>query len=218
MAKSKRSRQTIEIEFDPSLVGYVRVSTEEQNPDMQIAALQRHGVHPDNIHIEKVSGVSVRRPARDMARRQLREGMTLVVWKLDRIGRNHMDLYTFVQDLADNGIGVRSITEYIDTTSPIGKFVLILLSGAAQFEREMIRERTLAGVKRAKERGVRFGQPTKITAEIKASIDKWLYEGLSVPAIVKRFKSEGTKLAESTIRKYWKARQIARARAGKRNP
>lgn len=217
MKKSKKQPARLEVEYDPKLVGYVRVSTEEQNPDMQIVALQRAGVHPDNIHVEKISGVSAKRPARDMARRQLREGMTLVVWKLDRIGRNHMDLYTFVQGLADEQIGVRSITEYIDTTTPIGKFVLILLSGAAQFEREIIQERTRSGVKRAMERGVRFGQPTKITADIRSKIDKWLHEGESMRGVVKRFKQEGTKLAESTIRKYWKAPQIERARKGKRN-
>lgn len=198
-------------------VGYARVSTEDQNLDMQIAALQRQGVHPDNIHVEKVSGAAAKRPARDLARRQLRSGMTLVVWKLDRIGRNHMDLYSFVQDLADAGIGVRSVTEYVDTSTPIGKFVLIMLSAAAQFERELIQERTRAGVKAAQARGVRFGQPTKITANISAKIDRWLHDGLSVREIVKRFKSEGVKLAESTIRKYWKAEQIARARSGKRN-
>ena len=81
----------------------------------------------------------------------------------------------------------------------------------------MIAARTQAGVKRAQERGVRFGQPTKITVDVMAKIDKWLHEGLGVAAIVKRFKSQGTKLAESTIRKYWKAEQIERARKGKRN-
>lgn len=217
MKNSKSTKSAYVVEPDPTLIGYARVSTVEQNLDMQVAALQRQGVHPDNIYVEKVSGAALKRPARDMVRRQLRSGMTLVVWKLDRIGRNHMDLYTFVQDLADHGIGVRSVTEYIDTSTPIGKFVLIMLSAAAQFERELIQERTRAGVKRAKERGVRFGQPTKITADIKAKVDKWLHEGLSVPEIVKRFKDEGTKLAGSTIRKYWKAEQIARARAGKRN-
>ncbi len=217
MKQSKPKPTRLEVEYDPKLVGYVRVSTQEQNPDMQIVALQRAGVHPENIHVEKISGIAAKRPAREMARRQLRTGMTLVVWKLDRIGRNHMDLYTFVQGLADENIGVRSITEYIDTTTPIGKFVLILLSGAAQFEREMIQERTRTGVKRAQERGVPFGQPTKIKPEIMVKVDKWLHEGLSVPAIVKRFESAGTKLAESTIRKYWKAEQIERARKGKRN-
>lgn len=193
-----------------SLVGYVRVSTEEQNPDMQIEALRRHGVHPDRIFVEKVSGVATRRPARDEARQMLREGMTLVVWKLDQIGRGHIDLYTFVHGLADEGIGVRSITEYIDTKSPIGKFVLIILSGAAELEREMIRERTNAGVKRAKERGVQFGQPTKITPAIRNKVNAWLHDGWAVPKI-----AEELGLAESTIRKHWKAPDIATARAGK---
>lgn len=208
--KQTKRQSTYTVQFDPLLVGYVRVSTEEQNPDMQIEALKRHGVPPTNIFVEKVSGVSAKRPARDEARQVLRSGMTLVVWKLDRLGRNHMDLYSFVQGLTDNDIAVRSITEYIDTKSPIGKFVLILLSGAAQFEREIIQERTRAGVKRAQERGVKFGQPTLITAEVRRKVNRWLFEGLSVPEIAKR-----CKLAESTIRKHWKAADIARARKNK---
>lgn len=210
MKKSRKRADTYEVQVDPNLVGYVRVSTEEQNPDMQIEALRRHGVPPSNIFVEKVSGISAKRPAREEARRLLRSGMTLVVWKLDRLGRNHMDLYSFVQGMTDDDIAVRSITEYIDTKSPIGKFVLILLSGAAQFEREIIQERTRAGVKRAQERGVKFGQPTLVTAEVRRNVNRWLFEGLSVPEVAKR-----CKLAESTIRKHWKAPDIARARAGK---
>lgn len=210
--------QPVEIEYDPTLVGYVRVSTEEQNADMQVHALIRRGVHPDNIHSDLgVSGVAARRPGRELALRQLREGMTLVVWKLDRVSRSLLDLLLLLQDLDKRGVGFLSLQDSIDTRSPIGKVMLAVLGAFAEFERDMIAARTRAGVKRAQERGVRFGQPTKITDEVRAKIDGWLAEGMSVPEIVKRFKAERFKLAESTIRKYWRAEEIARARAGKRN-
>ncbi len=199
------------------LIGYARVSTVEQNLDMQIAALMRAGVHPDNIHSESVSGVAAKRPALDMARRQCRTGMTFVTWKLDRVGRSLLHLLRFIEGLEKDGVKFKSVQDQIDTATPIGKFFIAMIGAVAEFERGLIVERTRAGVKRAQERGVQFGQPTKITKEIMANVDKWLHEGLSVPAIVKRFKSEGTKLAQSTIRKYWKAPQIERARKGKRN-
>lgn len=211
MKKVKPKPAKLVVEYDLSFVGYARVSTEEQNLDMQVQALQRQGVHPDNIFVEKISGASLKRPARELARRQLRTGMTLVVWKLDRIGRNHMDLYSFVQGLADEGIGVRSVTEYVDTSTPIGKFVLIMLSAAAQFERELIQERTRAGVKAAQERGVRFGQPTKITPAVREAINESLRRGKSV-----RDAAHLEGLAESTVRKYWKADDIQRLRKPKR--
>lgn len=216
--KAGHNRPPPESDYDPHLIGYVRVSTEEQNADMQVHALIRRGVHPDNIHSDLgVSGVAARRPAREMALRQAREGDTLVVWKLDRVSRSLIDLLLLLQDLERRGVGFLSLQDSIDTRTPIGKVMLAILGAFAEFERDMIAARTQAGVKRAMERGVRFGQPSKITADIRAKVDKWLHEGLSIPDIVKRLRSQGTKLAESTIRKYWKAEQIARARKGRRN-
>jgi DNA invertase Pin-like site-specific DNA recombinase len=206
-------------EFDASLVGYVRVSTEEQNADMQVHALIKRGVHPDNIHSDLgVSGVANRRPGREMAIRQLREGMTLVVWKLDRVSRSLLDLLLLLQDFDKRGVGFLSLQDSIDTRTPIGKVMLAILGAFAEFERDMIAARTQAGVKRAMERGVKFGQPTKITDDVRRKINDWLAEGLSIPEIVKRFKAERFKLAESTIRKYWRAEEIAAARSKKRKP
>lgn len=205
------------IEYDPTLIGYVRVSTEEQNADMQEHALIRRGVHPDNIHADiGVSGVAARRPAREMALKQLRSGDTLVVWKLDRVSRSLLDLLLLLQDLDKRGVGFLSLQDSIDTRTPIGKVMLAILGAFAEFERDMIAARTRAGVKRAQERGVRFGQPTKITPEVRAKVDAWLAEGLSVAEIVKRFEAERFKLAASTIRKWWKAEDIARARSGRK--
>lgn len=215
--KIGHNQAPVAIEYDPGLVGYCRVSTEEQNEDLQVQAMLRRGVHPDNIYLDKgVSGVAAKKPGRELALRQLRSGMTLVVWKLDRVSRSLLDLLLLLQDLDKRGIGFLSLQDSIDTRSPIGKVMLAILGAFAEFERDMIAARTQAGVKRAMERGVKFGQPTKITDDVRDKINGWLAEGLSVPAIVKRFKEERFKIAESTIRKYWKAEEIAAARSGKK--
>lgn len=198
-------------QYDPLLVGYARVSTVEQNLDMQIAALMRAGVHPDNIHTESVSGVALKRPGREMAMRQCRSGMTFVCWKLDRVGRSLLDLLRFIETLENNGVKFRSIQDQIDTSTPIGKFFVAMIGAVAEFERNLIVERTQAGVKRAQERGVRFGQPSKITDEVRAIVERELAAGKSVPEAAK-----AAKIAESTLRKWWKADDIARARSGKR--
>lgn len=194
------------------LVGYVRVSTEEQNEDMQVHALMRAGVHPDNIHMDLgVSGVAAKRPARDMALRQCREGMTLVVYKLDRVTRSLLDLLLLLQGMTARGVHFQSLGDKIDTATPIGKVMLAVLGAFAEFERDMIKARTMAGVKRAMERGVRFGQPTKITPKVRASINASLRRGRSV-----RDAAHLEGLAESTVRKYWKADDIQRLRKPKR--
>ncbi len=193
------------------LVGYARVSTIEQNLDMQIAALMRAGVDPNNIHSESVSGVAVKRPALDMARRQCREGMTFVTWKLDRVGRSLLHLLRFIEGLENDGVKFKSIQDQIDTATPIGKFFIAMIGAVAEFERNLIAERTRAGVARAQERSVRFGQPTKITDEVRASVEREWAAGRSVPEAAK-----AAKIAESTLRKWWKAEDIARARQGKR--
>lgn len=213
--KKVKGRQPIVVatlqQYDPQLVGYARVSTIEQNLDMQIAALMRAGVHPDNIHSESVSGVAAKRPALDMARRQCRSGMTFVTWKLDRVGRSLLHLLRFIESLESDGVKFKSIQDQIDTATPIGKFFIAMIGAVAEFERNLIAERTQAGVKRAMERGVRFGQPTKITPEVRAIVERELANGRSVPQA-----AEAADIAESTLRKHWKADDIARARAGKK--
>lgn len=200
------------MEYDPLLVGYVRVSTEDQTADMQIHALVRAGVHPENIHQDHgVSGAAAVKSGREMAIRQLRPGMTLVVWKLDRVSRNLLDLLHLLQDMERKDIGLRSLNESLDTKTPMGKVMLAVLGAFAQFERDTATQRTIAGIARAKERGVRFGQPTKITPEVTEKVDRWLAEGdVSFPEMAKRLK-----LAESTLRKYWCGERLEAARAAK---
>jgi len=149
-------------EDDFTLVGYARVSTVDQSVQMQIDALLKYGVEEHNIYSESMSGVKKNRPKLEAAMRQLREGDTLVVWKLDRVARSINNLLEIMKDLEDRGIKFRSITEGVETETPTGKMILVVMGALAQFERDLIVERTRAGVKAAQERGVQFGAKHKL--------------------------------------------------------
>lgn len=136
------------------LVGYARVSTIEQDTALQLDALRRAGVR--RVFQDKGSGVGPR-PELQVALGRLRKGDTLVVWKLDRIARSLPDLLVIIERLEVVGATIRSLTEPIDTSNPIGNFTLQVLGAVAQLERNMIRERTIAGQVAAYERGVRWG-------------------------------------------------------------
>lgn len=143
------------------LVGYARVSTEEQNLDMQTAALKRAGVLDDNIHTDKASGVSKRRPGLKNAIKDCRDGDTLVVWKLDRLTRSPPELYALVDILKEKGVGLRSLTEMLDTTTAIGRLVMGITTAVAGFERDLIAERTKAGLDRIREKREEEGEKWK---------------------------------------------------------
>lgn len=142
----------------PYLVGYARVSTEEQNLDMQIAALQRAGVKPDDIYVEKVSTRKAKRPVLDRAISELREGDTFVVLKLDRIARSRADLYRRLDQINDAKAGLKSLTEQFDFSTSIGKLVLGIFILIAEFERDLISARTAAGMAAFKARGGKPGR------------------------------------------------------------
>src|SRR3990167_8558879 len=105
------------------LIGYARVSTREQNLQMQIDALKAAGVHDDNLWVEKVSGVSSRRPQRDLALLDARDGDTFIVWRLDSLGRNVVDLYTQVETMRARGVKFRSLRDNVDKSTTIGKLM-----------------------------------------------------------------------------------------------
>lgn len=143
-------------------IGYARVSTEEQNLDMQHHALEAAGC--ERIFEDQgISGAAVDRPGLEQALKHLRKGDVLVVWKLDRLGRSLPHLIEVVTDLKDRGIGFLSLQEQINTTHSGGRFYLHILAALAEFEREMIKERTKAGMAAARRRGVRLGRPHKLT-------------------------------------------------------
>lgn len=133
-------------------IGYARVSREDQNLDMQLQAIIKRGVDKKQIFQEKVSGVSKKRPQFDLCLKRLRRGDTLVVWKLDRLGRSLKQLYELSADLDRRGIMLVSLTEGIDTTTAMGVLFFHIMASIAQFERDLISERTKAGIAAAKER------------------------------------------------------------------
>lgn len=208
MKRADKKRTMVEVESDPNLIGYARVSTDDQNLDMQIEALRRAGVAPINIFAEKVSGVAKRRPELDFALKQCRHGSTFVVWKLDRVGRSLLHLLQFLQKLDAAGVGFKSLQDSIDTTTPVGRMILSVMGAIAEFERGLIVERTRAGVVRAQERGVRFGQPAKITPEIEAEMEALIADGEPISLIAKRYK-----VAVATVRLRFNKHRIGQIRA-----
>lgn len=139
-------------------IGYARVSTLDQSTDMQIEALKAAGC--SKLFTETASGAQTDRPELKKALEYLREGEdTLVVWKLDRLARSVAQLVATVNDLHSRKIGFLSLTEKIDTSSPGGRLIFHVFSSIAEFERDLIRERTLAGLESARNQGRRGGRP-----------------------------------------------------------
>lgn len=139
------------------LIGYARVSTQEQETGMQIDALKRAGV--EKIHEEKRSGGDRKRPVLEAVLADLRPGDEFVVYKLDRIARSLSHLLEILDRIEKAGASFRSLTEVIDTSSPAGRMMMQIIGAFAEFERELIRERTRAGMQAALERGSKFGRP-----------------------------------------------------------
>jgi DNA invertase Pin-like site-specific DNA recombinase len=144
-------------------LGYARVSTADQNPDLQVDELTKAGCW--KVWTDQASGMLDRRPELDNVLAALRPGDTLVVWRLDRLGRSLRHLIDTVASLDERQVGFRSLQENIDTTTSGGRLVFHLFGSLAQFEREIIRDRTVAGLTAARARGRVGGRPSKLTAE-----------------------------------------------------
>ena len=158
------------------LNGYARVSTDDQNLEIQRAALRGAGCQ--RIYEEKISGAQRNRPELNRLLDHLRPGDVIVVSRLDRLARSTRDLLEIAEQLKAAEAGLRSLHEpWADTTSPAGRMVLTVFAGIAEFERALIHERTGAGRKAAKLRGVRFGRPPKLTAEQIALAHRLIGEG-----------------------------------------
>lgn len=143
------------------LVGYARVSTQDQDPALQLDALKAAGC--EKLFTEKASGAQRERPQLQAAIDYMREGDTLVIWKLDRLARSLKQLIETVESLAARGIGLRSLTEAIDTTTSGGKLIFHIFGALAEFERGVIRERTRAGLDAARARGRTGGRPPALS-------------------------------------------------------
>jgi DNA invertase Pin-like site-specific DNA recombinase len=171
------------------LVGYARVSTEDQKLDLQVDALRRAGVMDDNLHIEKKSAASKSRPALEHAMKDLREGDTLVVWRLDRLARNMRELYARLDQIADAGASFKSLTEQFDFSTATGKLILGLFAIVAEFERQLTIERTKAGIEAFKSReGGWQGAPTKLTADKLKQIKAMRKNGMTIKQIAAKLK------------------------------
>lgn len=139
------------------IVGYARVSTTDQTLNLQQDALNQAGC--DRLFSDTMSGAKAERPGLAQALEFMRAGDVLVVWKLDRLGRSLKNLIEVVSKLSETGIGFRSLTESIDTTTSSGKLIFHIFGALAEFERDLIRERTAAGLVAARARGRKGGRP-----------------------------------------------------------
>lgn len=160
------------------LIGYARVSTQDQNPDLQRDALLAAGC--ERVLVDAVSGAASARPRLARVRDMLRAGDTLVVWRLDRLGRSLRDLIDWAAHLEAQGVGLRSLQEAIDTTNPAGRLTFHVFGALAEFERGLIRERTQAGLAAARARGRKGGRPPRLDADRRALAVR-LYEERRIP-------------------------------------
>jgi len=162
-------------------IGYARVSTDDQNLALQMDALQRAGC--DQIfYDEGVSGIAFSRPALDAALAALAPNDILVTWKLDRLGRSLSHLIGITGSLNARGIGFRSLSEAIDTTTASGRLLFHVMGALAEFERALISERTRAGMASAKARGTHIGRPPKLSCAAVSEAREFIERGIASPA------------------------------------
>jgi DNA invertase Pin-like site-specific DNA recombinase len=188
-------------------VGYARVSTQEQNLSLQLDALQQ--ANCEKIYQEKISACLSQRPVLEEMIGFLRKDDILIVWKLDRLGRSLKELIQLITKLSEKGVQFRSVHECIDTTSPVGKLTFHIFCALAEFERDVIRLRTLEGMEAARGRKKSLGRPSGLTKEAqqKAYIAAGLYKagklsvrqicqqlGLSIPTLYRYLEKENITL------------------------
>lgn len=186
------------------LIGYARVSTHDQNLDLQLDALIKAGCDTEHIYKDTISGAKTERKGLEEALSHLRSGDTLVVWRLDRLGRTLKQLIELINDFNAKDIGFMSIQEHIDTTTSGGKLVFHIFGALAEFEREVIKERTNAGLKAARARGRLGGRPKALDTK-KATQLKAMYEsGTPIQDILELFD-----ISRATLYKYIGKRSLS---------
>src|SRR6266446_2495670 len=167
-------------------IGYARVSTFEQNLDLQLRALEKAGCK--KIFREKVSSTKRERPQFQRMLDQVRAGDTIVVWKLDRLARSTRNLLETMESIREARAKFQSLSEpWADTTTHAGKMIMTIFAGIAEFEQDLIRERTGAGREAAKKRGVQFGRPRKLALDQSELAQRLVSEGKSVREIASVF-------------------------------
>lgn len=187
------------------LIGYARVSTKDQNLELQWDALTKAGC--EMIFQEKASGIKADRPELEKMMSQLRKGDVVCIYKLDRLGRSLKNLLELIAEFEKRGVGLRSLTDSIDTTTPQGRLVLNIFASLAEFERDLIRERTKAGLEAARARGRKGGRRSGLSAEAqkKAMLAEMYYkeEKLGVDEIAKT-----VGISKMTLYKYLRLRGV----------
>lgn len=174
------------------LLGYARVSTEDQNLALQIEALEKAGV--ERIFTDKAGAMSKKRKGLNECLRYMEKGDVLVIWRLDRLARSLRQLLELMDHLDKREIGLRSLNDSIDTTTAVGRLIIHVVGAIAEFERGLISERTTAGMKSAKARGVKVGREAKATPEKIDKAKELLRGGMSMRQV-----SVAVGLAESTL-------------------
>ena len=186
-------------------IGYARISTEDQNLDLQIDALKEAGC--EKIYHDIASGAKAQRPALDDLLENIRKEDMLIIWKLDRLGRSLRNLVDLVEQLENRGVGLKSLNDPIDTTTPQGRLVFNIFASLAEFERELISERTKVGLRSARARGRVGGKPKGLSEEAlkTAIVTEALYkeQKLSVNEIAKQLS-----ISKCTLYKFLRYRGV----------
>lgn len=180
-----------------AIIGYARISTSDQSTDLQRDALLAAGC--TRIFSDEMSGSRADRPGLSQALEYAREGDTLVVWRLDRVGRSVSHLIEVVGELERRGVALQSLNEQIDTSTPSGKLVFHVFSAIAEFERNLIRERVSAGLAAARKRGRIGGRPKAVDAAKARSIRAMKSQGLTTSEIL-----ESAQISRATLFRFYK--------------
>ncbi len=177
------------------LIGYARVSTHDQNLDLQQDSLYAAGC--EKIFVDELSGAKAARPGLQQAMDSLREGDVLMVWRLDRLGRSLRNLLELVEKLKERKVGFRSLQESMDTSTSGGNLIFQVFGALAEFERNIIRDRTNAGLAAARARGRTGGRPKKLDEHQRQLVTRFYREGTPIPEILKT-----VKISKSTLYSY----------------
>ncbi len=181
--------------------GYTRVSTAEQNLDLQVDAIRKYGV--DELYKEKQSGTTANRPELEKILSKLRNGDTLVIWRLDRLGRNIKQLIELAEEFNKKGIYLVSLSESLDTSTAAGKFCFNVFCAVAQMERDVIAERTKAGLQSARARGRTGGRPKGNSEKIEKALKMYHTQNFSISDI-----TTATGISKTTLYKYLKEGEV----------
>ena len=195
-----------------TVFGYARVSTADQNPALQFAALRAAGVDDAHTFTDKASGTREDRPALADLMATVAEGDTVVVWKLDRLGRSTSHLVGLIDQLGERGVDFRSLTDPIDTTTPSGRLVFRLIASIAEFERDLMLERTRAGLAAARAAGKPVGRTPSIKPGVAKHIDTLAAQGMTKTAIADAVgvsRHAVTRYLNGHLRRYQAASSVA---------